>query len=189
MQFFGYPQILNDNMITLSIIVPSYNYPFGIRKILSEFSEVRRNAVELIISDDSTNDEVKSEVLKYNNSIGGNLVYIRNIPPLGAIRNWNESFKLARGKWVVFCHHDELISCADTLKLLNRLSIEHRKLAFIEAYVKKRGQSRPRLHCNNSLKFFLLRTFPEFFFVRNFVGPSAVLIFKREFLQVSSCQL
>jgi glycosyltransferase involved in cell wall biosynthesis len=58
--------------------------------------------IEIIITDDSPNDE-----LKKIKELDSRIKYIKNEPALGSPRNWNKAISLASGEYVKIMHHDD----------------------------------------------------------------------------------
>ena len=85
------------NFIKLSILIPTYNYKVGIKKIircLRSADEDIRKQIEVIISDDSQNKFI---------NLGNDLInsyasfkYIHNKKTLGGVPNWNKLISIAK---------------------------------------------------------------------------------------------
>lgn len=91
---------------SVSVCIPTYNQIKYLPKVLeSVFSQTWKD-VEVIISDDSTTDEVKNFIeefaLRYPN-----LIYVRHTPSLGAPQNWNYLHQIAKGRYIKYMHHDD----------------------------------------------------------------------------------
>jgi glycosyltransferase involved in cell wall biosynthesis len=60
---------------------------------------------EIIVSDDSTTDDVKELIDSF--SFGEKLKYYRNQPSLGSPSNWNAAIQKASGEYIKIMHHDD----------------------------------------------------------------------------------
>lgn len=69
--------------------------------------------VEVIISDDSPNEDIKQAILPYNNSL--NIKYYHNDPPLGSPKNWNAALDKATGDLLLLLHQDDWFHASDAL--------------------------------------------------------------------------
>ena len=73
-------------MISLSILIPSFNYVDGVLKILKCLDLNQNIDLEIIISDDSSSNDL-SNIMKSYDLKSKNIIYHRNIPSLGAVKN------------------------------------------------------------------------------------------------------
>lgn len=165
--------------IPLSILIPSYSYSEGIDRILSKFSNVSNFRVEIIISDDSPDDEVQSVVEKHKNTLR-NIIYIKNIPSLGAVNNWNSLIAKAKGKYILVLHHDEFPLNYDFIpSLVKYIEInDYPDVVLLQCFLMDEGFGRKYLHAPNFLKTAIIKFFPSFLIIRNVIGPVSAFVFK-----------
>ena len=92
--------------ITVSICIPTYNTPLKTfeKCIYSILAQDFKN-FEVIISDDSSNENIKNFISKI---IDARIKYYHNEIPFGAPKNWNEAIKKAQGQFVKVMHHDDM---------------------------------------------------------------------------------
>jgi glycosyltransferase involved in cell wall biosynthesis len=81
----------------LSVIMPVFNGEKYLRKTLDSIIAQTYKHFELIISDDSSSEDV-SQLLK-DHSDKLSFHYVRNTPGLGSSQNWNHAISLAKGRW------------------------------------------------------------------------------------------
>ncbi|RTR36438.1 glycosyltransferase [Robertmurraya yapensis] len=90
----------------VSILIPSYNRPKMLEEALISALNQSYQNIEIIISDDSTTDEVQKVVEKYLNKYS-NLHYYKNEIPL-VEDNYDQCFNLANGEYINFLNDDDL---------------------------------------------------------------------------------
>jgi glycosyltransferase involved in cell wall biosynthesis len=161
-----------------SIIIPAYNNLHLLKNALSSVANQKDIIPEIIIVDDSTDDNIERYVKSLPNV---QIHYHHNNPALGAVGNWNYGLSLATGKCCLVLHHDEKLT--DNLhlkKCLDRLS-ENYDVVVSNIKVHTSGHIKEGL-CPDFLKKIILR-FPVNLVALNVVGPCACIAFKKEKLQ------
>ncbi|PSF36755.1 glycosyl transferase [Aphanothece hegewaldii CCALA 016] len=102
----------------LSICIPAYNRPQWLKRALkSIISQDILEEIEIIVTDDSSDEEchqVTNEVLE---NWLGQWMYEFNQPRLGMTENWNHSLKLASGEYVLVLHDDDFL-LVNSLKVI-----------------------------------------------------------------------
>jgi glycosyltransferase involved in cell wall biosynthesis len=96
----------------LSICIPAFNRPTLLDRTLrsiavTEAGDAQR--IELIISDDSTDERVGRIATVQLAAWAGPGRYARNVPPLGMVANFNRCIELATGSWVLVLHDDDYL--------------------------------------------------------------------------------
>lgn len=86
----------------VSICIPCYNNVEGIKRLLDSITEQIFMDYEVIVTDDSTSDNVKKIVTQYKN-----IRYYHNTERLGATKNCNAAIAKATGKYIKLMHHDD----------------------------------------------------------------------------------
>jgi glycosyltransferase involved in cell wall biosynthesis len=91
----------------ITIAVPAYNRPALLAETLASIAaQTAHVPLEVIVCDDGGLKETRDAVERYSN-VG--FRYHLNKVPLGAVGNWNQCLKLARGKWVMVLHEDDTL--------------------------------------------------------------------------------
>jgi len=88
----------------LSICIPSYNSVELISRSIQSIMKQSFNDFEIIISDDSTNEDV----FDFYNSLKDNRInYFKHKSIINATENWNFVLKKAKGRYKMLLHHDD----------------------------------------------------------------------------------
>ncbi|MFT6404788.1 MAG: glycosyltransferase involved in cell wall biosynthesis [Marinomonas primoryensis] len=173
------------NDIVLSILLPAYNYPEGIHKILSEISEANedvKDKFEVVIYDNSSfENDVKREFEYYKNNIK-EITYKHYYPELGPSDNWNQLISNSRGKYFILIHHDEFPLSDDFVvevlkKIENNPSTD---LFLLDCFLMNKSKRLITRHIPTWIRVFVIKFFPTYLFRRNVVGPTASLIIRKD---------
>ena len=99
----------------ISICIPAYKKPeFVVRAIQSIQKQSYKN-VEIIISDDSPNEDIKIAIQSYISEL--NIKYYHNQPALKSPRNWNNAIQLSTGDFYMLLHQDDWLESDQCLAL------------------------------------------------------------------------
>jgi glycosyltransferase involved in cell wall biosynthesis len=90
----------------ISICIPAYKRVDYLKRLIKSISIQTYLFFEVVITDDSGQDNSVEEYIK-TCSYNFNIVYKKNIVPLGSPLNWVESFKHAKGDWIKIMHDDD----------------------------------------------------------------------------------
>jgi len=168
----------NINTPLLSVLIPAYEYPLGVTRILDALAENCELPIECIIYDDSTTDSVEQAV--HNHPANLKLIYHRNNPSLGAIKNWNYLLNSAQGMFVMLLHHDECpVQYGFFRDLCFSLTSEIDAIV-LDCFIFNTKSGRMRRHFPLSLKKLVLQYFPSYLLRRNLIGPPSVLVVRRQ---------
>lgn len=100
-------------MPKVSICIPAYGNPEGIRRLLDSIKEQTFTDYEVVLTDDSPDDSVRDAALESDMEC---LRYHKNEKRLGATGNWNEAVRRAKGEYIKIMHHDDWFSQPDSLE-------------------------------------------------------------------------
>ncbi|MCB2312380.1 glycosyltransferase [Clostridium tagluense] len=100
---------MKENLPLVSILIPTYNQTEYLEKALMSALNQTYTNIEIIICDDSTNDEVEKMVTRYTAN-HKNIKYYNNGGPLGqrGILNGQKCFELSNGEYINFLFHDDV---------------------------------------------------------------------------------
>lgn len=165
-------------MSKVSICIPVYNQVEHLKKCIESVLIQDHKDYEIIISDDSTDDDVK----KYINSLNNlSIQYFRNSPSLGSPGNWNYAMTKASGDYIKILHHDDFFTQPDSLKLYVE-SLDKSPssdFAFSATKVWHINTGFERTHSCSPKKLELLKSDPEYLFFSNLTGAPSATIFRR----------
>lgn len=166
----------------LSILIPAYGYAGGVKTILSNFRDDALIGLEILISDDSSDDLVERVVSEQSPHFRGKLRYRRNQPRLGAVANWNSLLEWASGEYVLLLHHDEYpLGLEFTRRVLELLESAPEVDVFVlECVLSSMDGKDLRHHMPGLIQKLVLKYFPTYLFRRNVVGPTSCLIVRRD---------
>ncbi|PRT19559.1 glycosyl transferase family 2 [Bacillus toyonensis] len=96
-----------DRMPLVSVLIPTYNRPHYFEKALCSVLEQTYPNIEIIIGDDSTNDETEKVLQKYLCKYS-NINYIKNSSTLGQFENALMLCNEASGEYINFLMDDDI---------------------------------------------------------------------------------
>ena len=109
-------------MPKVSICIPAYKNPGGIKRLLASVHNQTYADYEVIITDDSPDESVKAVVLE---SQIADIRYYKNDKRKGATANWNEAVSYASGEYIKMMHHDDWFSDENSLAEFVTMLDEH----------------------------------------------------------------
>jgi glycosyltransferase involved in cell wall biosynthesis len=99
-------------MTTLSITIPTFNRPDGLRTALRSVTSVPvslATTVEIVVSDNSTDSRSEAEAKAILKDWPGPSQYVHHVPGLGMVGNHNACLSLATGRWQLVLHDDDYL--------------------------------------------------------------------------------
>ncbi|MCE0826699.1 glycosyltransferase family 2 protein [Buttiauxella sp. A2-C2_NF] len=100
----------DDKDVILTIAIPTYKRKALLRETLTKvFSLKFKIKIEVIIVDNDPGD-INDAVDLMNDFVGQEFLYYKNIENYGAVGNWNQCLKLAKGKLITILHDDDFLN-------------------------------------------------------------------------------
>lgn len=96
-----------EQLPLVSVLIPTYNRPHYFEKALCSVLEQTYPNIEIIVGDDSTNDETEKVLQKYLCD-HLNIIYIKNRSTLGQFENALMLFHEANGEYINFLMDDDI---------------------------------------------------------------------------------
>lgn len=169
----------------LSILIPAYNAPAGVQRCLVQLGDLlARSDVEVLIGDDSTQDESAAAIRRLCESFAPT-TYSRNEPPLGAAQNWNALLRRATGTYCVVLHHDEFPRDSTVFAAVLQ-EIEQPTppdVIVLGCLIQSRPVARLRRHCPWSFVRRVIESEQHYLFRRNLIGAPSAVIVRRDLYQ------
>lgn len=173
---------MNETFI-LSILIPAYDYPEGLERVLSSLSPAP-SQVEVLVFDDSYAGGLKKIVDRYYSSIPS-LSYKHNSAvhgtSLGAGYNWNSLLDAAKGKYIILMHHDEFACESNFYSTLLPVLTgpEAPDVVMLDLLLLDESLRPLAPHVPRRLRWLLTQYAPGYLFRRNVIGPTATLVMRR----------
>lgn len=165
----------------VSICIPTYNQPDYLKNLLDSILIQNFKNYEVIISDDSTNNETETLIQEYRNKFE-TFKYFRNTPSLGSPKSWNEAIKNANGTYIKVMHSDDWFSNSDSLEQFLKLitSIPNCAFAFSGAYSCDANKKIKRQHSVGIKQIKKIKKSPDYLFGRNIIGAPSATIYRND---------
>jgi glycosyltransferase involved in cell wall biosynthesis len=164
----------------VSICIPTYNQPDFLKIVLDSIVIQKFNDYEVIISDDSTNDDSERLVKTYANKIQ-NINYFRNTPSKKSPASWNEAIRNAKGEYIKVMHSDDWFSGPDALQIFVEALDNNPKsnFAFSASNVCDTKQKTKYIHEVSKKELLKLKKSPTYLFGRNIIGAPSATIYRK----------
>ena len=166
----------------VSICIPAYGNSAYVRRLLDSIRIQTYKDYEVIITDDSPDDEVKNTAEEYSDLP---IRYVKNKTRLGATGNNNAAISLATGEYIKPMHHDDAFLLPDSLGRFVQMLDEDPDavLAFAaskEVFMDEKAQvdeSRSFDHVISEIEEWQLKVDKRNLYLVNMIGaPSAVMV-------------
>lgn len=165
-----------NNSIEVSICIPTYNQTKYLRKTLDSIVSQTYRKFEVIISDDSTSNDVEILIEEYKNKLA--IDYFRNSPSLGSPENWNHSISFAKGKWIKIMHHDDWFCESDALeKMMSEADNNPNSLIFAGIKGEFVREKRSYVNLPSQSKIDEIQKDPFSLIWANVIGPPSAILF------------
>ncbi len=102
------------NQPLVSICIPAYKKPEYVVRCIESVLKQTYKQVEIVISDDSPNQDIKLAIESYNSSIS--IKYYHNNPALKSPINWNNALNKANGYFYMLMHQDDWFEVDDAIE-------------------------------------------------------------------------
>ena len=166
--------------VKVSICIPTYNQVEYLKKCIQSILVQDYLDYEIVISDDSTNDTVKSYIDSLN--LNQKISYYRNSPSLGTPENWNHAISKAKGKYIKVLHHDDFFTESNSLAQFV-LMLENNPKAdfgFSATLVWNINTNKKTIHSCSQNQLSKLKNEYHYLFFKNLIGAPSATIYKKE---------
>lgn len=163
-------------MAKVSVCIPAYNNPEGIRRLLNSIKSQSFTDYEVIITDDSKGGEVE-DVVKEVDMPG--LFYYKNEKSLGAASNWNKAVSYATGDYIKMMHHDDWLTDSDSLGQFVALLEEDPKAVLAFSGTVQVEKDRQFSRCISDEQLALITADWRNLFLGNYIGAPSATIYRK----------
>jgi glycosyltransferase involved in cell wall biosynthesis len=162
----------------ISICIPTYNQTIHLKKLLTSTFSQKDVAFEVIITDDSSTNDVAELVSDFKTN-GFEISYYKNNPALGAPKNWNYGISLTKGEYIKIMHHDQWFEDDYALKkLLDK--IIHNKKTFVFCAAKNDFRGRISEFKIKAKELNDIKKEPENLILANLIGGPTAILYHRD---------
>jgi glycosyltransferase involved in cell wall biosynthesis len=142
---------MKNNTPLISIGMPVYNGDLYLEKAIDAILQQTFTDFELIISDNASSDRTSKICLNYADR-DSRIRYYRNETNLGAAKNYNRVFELARGEYFKWAAHDDWCAPEYLEKCLEILQRESSIiLCYTKAYLVKEQENNLSIYTEDDL--------------------------------------
>jgi glycosyltransferase involved in cell wall biosynthesis len=162
----------------LSILIPAFEYPEGLLQILNGFIFKNAEQYEVLVYDNSNDNSIENAINDWRGTSKFDITYLKNIPGIGPVKNWNKLLAAAKGKYSLLMHHDEFPIDSDFLyQLCEKIeTFPEVDLFILDCILIWPESERNKRHIPHFIRSLLLRISPTYLYRRNFIGPTASLV-------------
>ncbi len=164
----------------ISICIPTYEQPQNLINCLNSIKMQTYANYEVIISDDSRTEDVKSVVKTYESSM--NIKYYSNDISLGSPENWNNAIKHAVGDYIKIMHHDDSFANRDSLQKIMNIFNDNEQIdiVFCSSRHVDNNQKYISSHILNPRKLENIRHNPKILLYGNHIGAPSIAMYRKK---------
>lgn len=168
-----------------SIVIPTYNRTDLLKEALdSALNQIGNEDYEVIVIDNNSVRNCQTEKLLslYENE---RLSYYKNSENLGMVGNWNRSYSLAKGEWVVMLHDDDLLY-DDYIYYINIVTEKISKNIDVIYVPYTTSLTDEEIKCRDNIAKFKFKQLKSSDFLwGNIIGPPVGMCLKRKIFEKS----
>ena len=161
----------------VSICIPTYNQVDKLEILLNSIRSQTYRDFEVIVSDDSTTQDVKNLLDNYADL---SVRYFHNFPSKGSPENCNHAISLAKGTWIKLMHHDDYFIEPESLFQFISFAQNNEESDFIYCRTAILHYPSNRIEKYNVDENILNRIAeqPNYLFFKNLIGSPSVTFFR-----------
>ncbi|CAM4275243.1 glycosyltransferase [Paenibacillus alkaliterrae] len=185
-------ELLNKQPL-VSVLIPAYNRPHYLELALQSVLNQTYKNIEIIVCDDSTNDEVQQMIQPYLETAANRIRYYKNESTLGLVMNFRKCFELSNGEYINYLLDDDLFHVNKIEKMMwYFLNDKQKEISLVTSYRQRidvMGNELPDIE--ETKKIFVQDTmvdgikFGEFICKKlmNVIGEPTTVLFRKESLK------
>jgi len=165
----------------VSICVPTYNQTEYLKKTLESIVIQTFSDYEVIVTDDSSTEDVKNLVDSFREQFREKILYQKNSIQKGSPANWNMAISLAKGDLIKILHHDEWFNSSDALGIFVDVMVANPKItvAFSSAVANQISSGKTWIHMPNPNILRNISKRPSLLQLGNIIGSPSNLIYRK----------
>lgn len=175
-------------MINYHIVLPTYHYYKGTKKILEHVKGTKSKNLSLYIFDNTNNDKIRNLYIKFRNKL--NIYYVKNRPTITAATNWNKSLEYLKDKlhnqiygkeqYLMILHHDEYFKNKDFFIELTKLIKQNNypDVVSLTTIISYKNKLKNRIHSTSFQRSLFHKYYFDYILMRNYIGPISSLVIK-----------
>ena len=163
----------------ITVAIPTYNNLKDLKRALESVFMQDFEDYEIVITDDSKNNETEDYIKSLNNP---KIRYFHNIPSLGPSKNWNYMIEQSKGEYIKILFDDDWFLTNDTLGKIVKIMDEHPESDF--GYCRQIGfkpGTNKVVHRRAQKYVKRLQKDPMELLLANRISAPSVVIFKKTF--------
>ncbi|WP_179883987.1 glycosyltransferase [Bacillus thuringiensis] len=119
----------------VSILIPTYNRPHYFKQALISALVQSYSNIEIIVCDDSTNNDSKKIALRYSDKFPNKIKYYENKVNMGGRLNFQRAFQKANGEYINFLMDDDLFHPQKIERMMQYFLLDtNEKIKLITSY-------------------------------------------------------
>jgi glycosyltransferase involved in cell wall biosynthesis len=163
----------------VSICIPVYRNPTGLRRALASVAKQTYRDFEVIVTDDSPEEGMEAICREFEGSFPCR--YVKNPSSLGSPKNWNRAIELGSGEYVKLLHHDDFFLREDSLAQFVGLMESEPGVGLVwsGSIDSLTNGNFVRHHFTKIESFTQIKANPSHLFSGNYIGAPSVTMFRR----------
>jgi len=165
-----------------SILIPCYNFPIGLKKILEKLSKNKIYIKEVLITNNHFNNQINKIYHDYKRILNIKIVKQGNYQNINYINSWNQLIQNASGNYFILNHDDEFfLTNKFLLKLNNKITTSNRPDVIInKLYIESKNGNISSFFPNHFKKI-VTKYNLNFILQKNILGPISTFVFKNNY--------
>lgn len=175
-------------MIHYHIILPTFHYFKGTKKILEQIQMTSSKNISIYMFDNTSTDKIKNLSIKFKKRL--KIIYFKNRPTISPANNWNNSIiylkkvldnqLFKKNHYFIILHHDEYFTDKNFFKKLNKLIKDnfYPDVISMTTFVDYKNKFKNKIHTTSSQRSWFHKNYFDYILLRNYIGPVSSLVIR-----------